>query len=77
YDLDGLRRVANAVDVPVVACGGAGSLDDFRRAVTEAGCSAVAAGSLFVYQSRGRGVLITYPKPEVLREKLYERITLD
>ncbi|MEO1787141.1 MAG: AglZ/HisF2 family acetamidino modification protein [Pseudomonadota bacterium] len=76
YDLDGLRRVANAVDVPVVACGGAGSLDDFRRAVTEAGCSAVAAGSLFVYQSRGRGVLITYPKPEVLREKLYEPITL-
>lgn len=61
YDVDLLRRVSSAVDIPVVACGGARNLADMRAAVVEGGCSAVAAGSLFVYQARDRGVLITYP----------------
>jgi cyclase len=46
--------------VPVIACGGAGSTDDFKKAVT-AGASAVAAGSMFVYQKKGMGVLISFP----------------
>ena len=73
YDLSLLKRVARAVEVPVVACGGARGLDDFVAAVREAGCSAVAAGSLFVYQSRGRGVLISYPSQTELVEKLFAR----
>jgi cyclase len=63
YDLDLLRRVAVAVDVPVVALGGARSLGDFRRAL-EAGASAVAAGSMFVHHGKHRAVLITYPDSE-------------
>jgi cyclase len=66
YDLELLRRVATAVDVPVVACGGARSCDDFVAAVRQAGCSAVSAGSLFVYRSSRRGVLINYPSRETL-----------
>jgi cyclase len=72
YDLDLLRRVSAAVEVPVVACGGARSLDDFRAALTEGGCSAVAAGSMFVYQSEGRGVLISYPSQVELAEKVFK-----
>lgn len=64
YDLDLIRQVSVAVQVPVVACGGAGSYDDLRRGV-EAGASAVAAGSLFVYQKKGMGVLISFPSPAV------------
>ena len=60
YDLDLLGRVAHAVFVPVIACGGAGSMEDFRKAV-DGGCSAVAAGSMFVYQKKGMGVLISFP----------------
>jgi len=61
YDLDLIRSVARAVTVPVVACGGAGCMDDFRRAV-EHGASAVAAGSMFVYQKKNMGVLISFPE---------------
>jgi cyclase len=60
YDLDLIAEVAAAVPVPVIACGGAGGLDDFRRAF-ERGASAVAAGSLFVYYGPNRAVLINYP----------------
>ncbi|MBK6348598.1 MAG: AglZ/HisF2 family acetamidino modification protein [Steroidobacteraceae bacterium] len=61
YDLALLRQVTEAVSIPVIASGGAGSLDDFRAAVQEAGASAVAAGSLFVFHGKHRAVLITYP----------------
>jgi cyclase len=60
YDLDLIARVASAVRIPVIACGGAGSLQDFARAV-KAGASAVAAGSLVVYQGKNRAVLINFP----------------
>lgn len=46
YDVEMLRAVRAAVSVPVVASGGAGSLDDFAPAV-EAGADAVLAASVF------------------------------
>jgi cyclase len=61
YDLELIGSVANDVDIPVVACGGAGSLDDMVGAVREGGAAAAAAGSLFVFHGRHRAVLITYP----------------
>jgi cyclase len=67
YDLELLGRVAAAVNVPVVALGGASGLSDMRRAVEEAHVSAVAAGSLFVFHGKHRAVLITYPSPAELR----------
>ncbi len=60
YDTELIDRVAHAVSVPVVASGGAGTVGHLREAV-DRGASAVAAGSLFVYQGRHRAVLITYP----------------
>lgn len=61
YDVELIRRVASAVDVPVIACGGAGEYAHLRDPVARGGASAVAAGSLFVYQSRLRSVLINFP----------------
>ncbi len=61
YDLDLVRQVTGAVPVPVIACGGAGHRDDLGRVVREAGASAAAAGSLFVYQGVNRAVLINFP----------------
>ena len=60
YDLQLIETIANEVSVPVVACGGASSVDDMRSAVA-AGASAVAAGSMFVFQKKGMGVLISFP----------------
>lgn len=64
YDLELISAVARAVRVPVVANGGAGSLEDLARAIREGGASAAAAGSLFVFHGPHRAVLITYPSYE-------------
>lgn len=61
YDLALLRSVATDVNVPVVACGGAGSLGHFAEAVSEGCASAVSAGSMFVFHGKHRAVLISYP----------------
>lgn len=61
YDLDLIRQVAGKVSVPVVACGGAGTVEHLRQAVQAAGASAVSAGSMFVFHGRHRAVLINYP----------------
>ena len=61
YDLELIRRVTDAVSVPVVAAGGAGKLADFRSAIREGGASAAAAGAMFVFHGPHRAVLITYP----------------
>ena len=47
YDIETIERVANAVGVPVIASGGAGTLDHFVSAVKQASADAVAAGSVF------------------------------
>jgi cyclase len=70
YDLELIKSVTESVSIPVVACGGAGKLEDFSDAVREGGASAVAAGSLFVFQGRLRGVLINYPSPNDLQKTL-------
>ncbi len=64
-DLALMRAVSDAVNVPVIGCGGAGSCEDLADAAT-AGASAVAAGSLFVFYGKHRAVLITYPEPDQL-----------
>ena len=69
YDIDLIQSVSKLVKVPVIALGGAGSLDDLNSAV-EHGASAVAAGSLFVYQGVHRGVLISYIKSESLMKDI-------
>jgi cyclase len=61
YDIEILSKVAANVSVPVIACGGAGSVDDFKKAVHEGQASAVAAGSFFVFKRPHNAVLITYP----------------
>jgi cyclase len=65
YDIPLIRAVSAAVKIPVIACGGAGSMADFEKAVREGGASAVAAGSMFVYQRKGMGVLINFPAQKI------------
>ena len=58
YDYELIHEVADNVQVPVIACGGAGSLQDCRR---DSGASAAAAGSIFVFWGANKAVLINYP----------------
>lgn len=50
YDLALTRAVAEAVDIPVIASGGAGKLEHFYEALVDAGAEAVLAASLFHYK---------------------------
>lgn len=68
YDLNLVRMVADKVDIPVVACGGAGTLQHFQEAVNIGGASAVAAGSMFVFHGPHRAVLINYPSQKELEQ---------
>ncbi|HWB90451.1 MAG TPA: AglZ/HisF2 family acetamidino modification protein, partial [Puia sp.] len=61
YDIPLIKTVSSAVKVPVIACGGAANMDDLIKACKEGGASAVAAGSMLVYQKKGMGVLINFP----------------
>jgi imidazole glycerol-phosphate synthase subunit HisF len=70
YDIDLLKRITSAVTIPVIACGGAGRVSDFGEAVRRGGASAVAAGSMVVYQKKGMGVLINFPTREELEKEL-------
>jgi len=47
YDLGLVKSLVRAVDIPVIAAGGAGNYDHMRQVVHEAGVSAVAAASMF------------------------------
>ncbi len=54
------RAVADAVPVPVIASGGAGSLDHFYQALTTGGADAALAASLFHYRQFSVGQVKDY-----------------
>ena len=65
YDLAMINNISREVTVPVIACGGAGGLNDIKS-VIDAGADAVAAGSIFVYYGAKKAVLINYPSEQEL-----------
>lgn len=60
YDLDLVKEISTAVAIPVVALGGAGNLEHMIEAYKKGFASALAAGSLFLFQGPNKGVLINY-----------------
>jgi imidazole glycerol-phosphate synthase subunit HisF len=68
YDLELVRSVADAVTIPVIACGGAGKLADLASVVKDGHASAAAAGSLFVFHGPRNAVLVNYPDHAALLE---------
>ncbi len=65
YDLPLIKAISAAVQIPVIASGGAGQLSDFTAA-REAHASALAAGAYFVYHGPRRAVLVNYPTSDEL-----------
>ncbi len=70
FDVDLTKKVADAVSIPVIANGGAGSIAHIAAAVKQGGASAVALGSMVVFQSKGMGVLVNFPDQKALRGAL-------
>ncbi|MBF0522990.1 MAG: imidazole glycerol phosphate synthase subunit HisF [Candidatus Omnitrophica bacterium] len=61
YDLKLIKKVTEAVTIPVIACGGCGKIEDLRSAIVDGGASAATAGSFFVFHGPRRAVLISFP----------------
>jgi len=70
FDLGLLKAVSSAVRIPVIAHGGAGSLEHVAQAVHQGGASAVALGSMVVFQKQDCGVLVNFPEPGQLAARL-------
>jgi len=70
FDAELTREVADAVRIPVIAHGGAGSVDHIVDVVRSSGASAVALGNMVVYQKQGMGVLVNFPDRAVLLPRL-------
>ena len=66
FDLELVNSVADAVSIPVIAHGGAGTLAHIGEVVRQAGASAVALGSMVVFQKKGMGVLVNFPEKNQL-----------
>ena len=65
FDYDLIKEVADAVTIPVVAHGGAGCNADIQKVVKESHASAVALGSMVVFQKKGMGVLVNFPNIKI------------
>ena len=64
YDYETTGQILNSVDIPVIACGGCGSIDDLKKMLYATNANAAAIGSMAVYSKKGMGVLINFPNRE-------------
>ena len=71
YDIELIKLIARNTKVPLIACGGAKDITDFRKA-KEAGAHACGAGAMFVFHMPHRAVVISYPDYNELRKVLEE-----
>ena len=69
YDLDLITSISKAVKIPVVALGGAGTIEHLEQGFDQGYANGLAAGSLFVYHGSKKGVLINYPTKSELHFK--------
>jgi cyclase len=61
YDFEITEKILNSVEIPVIASGGCGSLQDLKKILYEVNANAAAIGSMAVYSKKGMGVLINFP----------------
>ncbi len=66
FDVEIIRKITDAVSIPVIANGGAGSVEHIGEVVKKGNASAVALGSMVVYQKKGMGVLVNFPDSQRL-----------
>ena len=65
FDYDLIKRVADAVRIPVIAHGGGGKIEDIQQVVKESNASAVALGNMVVFQKKDMGVLVNFPNIKI------------
>ena len=72
-DCELIASVTREVSIPVIAQGGAGTISHIADAVKIGGASAVAVGSMVVFQKKGMGVLVNFPDAQLLKQALSKK----
>lgn len=67
YDIELINKLSKHISIPLIVAGGCGNLGHMKEAI-ENGADSAAAGSVFVFHSSTKGVLINYPTKEELEE---------
>lgn len=70
YDIELLSKITQAVNVPVIASGGAGTMEDFCKAAKEANCDGILAASVFHFGEIKIKDLKEYMKKEGIEVRL-------
>ena len=65
FDVELTKKITSQLKIPVIAHGGAGNLSHIKNVVEGGGASAVALGSMLVFQKKDFGVLVNFPKKEI------------
>lgn len=71
FDVELVRKITDTTTLPVIAHGGAGSVKHIEEVVKMGNASAVALGSMVVYQKQGLGVLVNFPDRKILEQTLF------
>ncbi|WP_413581367.1 AglZ/HisF2 family acetamidino modification protein [Bdellovibrio sp. HCB288] len=70
YDIKMVKEISQSLSVPLIANGGAGTVEHLGEVVKMGGASAVAVGSMVVYQKKDMGVLVNFPDKNKLKDVL-------
>lgn len=70
YDIALIKKINEALTIPVLALGGAGQFSHVKELYAQTKVNAIAGGSIFIYQGSNRGVLISYPEREEIQSLL-------
>jgi imidazole glycerol-phosphate synthase subunit HisF len=70
FDIELVRQVSDAVSIPVIASGGAGNIEHIGKVVHDGKASAVALGSMVVFQKKDLGVLVNFPDSRILEKHM-------
>lgn len=64
FDDEIISTILNSIEIPVIACGGCGSIEDLKTVLYKTNANAAGIGSMAVYSKKGMGVLINFPDRE-------------
>lgn len=73
FDLPFIGKISSALNIPLIACGGAGKTSDITNLFSETEASAAACGSLFSLYGELNAALISYPSRSEI-EKIYSEV---
>ena len=68
YDFELINKIASVLTIPIIALGGAGSMNDMKKLFQYRSVNGLAGGSVFVYKDKMRGVLINYPNKSEIKK---------